>query len=81
MVQWVRLPATNAGILSSIPGQGTRSSMIQLRVHMLQLKSQELQLRSSAAKINKRRSTSVIHQAHFKDGDGVRSEELSGFSQ
>ena len=30
--------ASNAGGLSSIPGQGTRSHMIQLRVRILQLK-------------------------------------------
>ena len=38
VVQWVRFHAPNAGGLSSIPGQGTRSHMPQLRVHMLQLK-------------------------------------------
>ena len=35
----VRLQEPNAGGLASIPGQGTRSYMSQLRVHMLQLKS------------------------------------------
>ena len=38
MVQWLRLCAPNAGSLGSIPGQGTRSHMPQLRVHMPQLK-------------------------------------------
>ncbi|TEA40834.1 hypothetical protein DBR06_SOUSAS19710043, partial [Sousa chinensis] len=38
VVQWLRLHAPNAGGLGSIPGQGTRSPMPQLRVHMLQLK-------------------------------------------
>ncbi|TEA37365.1 hypothetical protein DBR06_SOUSAS1910057, partial [Sousa chinensis] len=37
VVQWLRLCAPNAGGLGSIPGQGTRSFMPQLRVHMLQL--------------------------------------------
>ena len=31
MVQWPGLPAPNAGGLSLIPGQGTRSCMLQLR--------------------------------------------------
>ena len=32
IVQWLRLCATNAGGLGSIPGQGTRSHTLQLRV-------------------------------------------------
>ena len=31
VVQWLRLHAPNAGPLGSIPGQGTRSHMLQLR--------------------------------------------------
>ena len=38
VVQWLRLLTLNAGVLGSIPGQGTGSYMLQLRVHMLQLK-------------------------------------------
>ena len=38
MVQWLRLHAPNAGGWGSIPGQGTRSHMPQLRVCILQLK-------------------------------------------
>ena len=38
MVQRPRLHASNAGGPGSIPGQGTRSHMPQLRVPMLQLK-------------------------------------------
>ena len=37
-VQWLRLHAPNAGSPGSIPGQGTRSYMPQLRVRTLQLK-------------------------------------------
>ena len=33
--QWLRLCAPNAGGSGLIPGQGTRSCMPQLRVHML----------------------------------------------
>ena len=38
MVQWLRLCASNAGGPGAIPGQGPRSHVAQLRVHMLQLK-------------------------------------------
>ena len=38
MVQWLRLRAPNAGGLGSIPGQGTRSHMLQLGARMLQLR-------------------------------------------
>ena len=33
VVQWLRLHAPNAESLGSIPGQGTRSHMLQLRVY------------------------------------------------
>ena len=38
VVQGPRLPAPNAGGLGLTPVQGTRSHMIQPRVHILQLK-------------------------------------------
>ena len=31
VVQWLRLPAANAGGLGSIPGQGTRSHMLNTK--------------------------------------------------
>ena len=34
VVQWLRRSAPSAGVLGSISGQGTRSHMLQLRVHM-----------------------------------------------
>ena len=37
VVQWLRLCAPNTGGLGSIPSQGTRSHMLQLRVYMPQL--------------------------------------------
>ncbi|TEA29429.1 hypothetical protein DBR06_SOUSAS8610118, partial [Sousa chinensis] len=39
VVQWVRLHAPNAGDPGSIPGQGTRSRMLQLRVCLTQQRS------------------------------------------
>ena len=57
MAQWLRLQAPNAGRPGSIPGQGTRSHMLQLRECMPQLIKKEekkrfhvLQLRPGAAK-------------------------------
>ena len=50
VVQWLRLCAPNAGGLSSIPGQGTRSHMLQVRVLMQQWRSHMLQLRPCATK-------------------------------
>ena len=38
VIQWLRLCTPNAGGPGLIPGQGTRSHMLQLRVHMLRLK-------------------------------------------
>ncbi|TEA35790.1 hypothetical protein DBR06_SOUSAS1110153, partial [Sousa chinensis] len=38
VVQWLRLHAPNAGGPGSIPGQGTRSCMPQLRSHMPKLR-------------------------------------------
>ena len=38
MVQWLRFRAPNIGGPGSISGQGTRSQMLQLRVHMPYLK-------------------------------------------
>ena len=38
MVWWLRLHTPNSGDLALIPGQGTISHMLQLRVDMLQLR-------------------------------------------
>ena len=38
VIQWLRFCGPNAGSLGSIPGQGTRSHMLQLRVFMPQRK-------------------------------------------
>ena len=36
VIQWLRFCAANAGALGLIPGQGTKSHMPQLGVHMQQ---------------------------------------------
>ena len=46
VVPWLTLHAPNAGGLGLIPGQGTRSNVLQLRVHTPQLRSRMLQRRS-----------------------------------
>ena len=61
VVQWVGLCTPNAGCLGSVPGQGTRCCMPQLRSphaatkrsHMPQRRSHVPQLRPGPAKINK----------------------------
>ena len=50
VVQWLRLCPLNAGGLGAIPGEGTRSHMLQLRVNMPQLRPSMPQLRPGAAK-------------------------------
>ena len=50
MVQWLRLHAPNAGGLGSVPGQGTRSHVPELRVQMLQLKIPPTEIRPGTAK-------------------------------
>ena len=51
VVQWLRFCAPSTGGLGLIPGQGTRSHMLQMSFLMVQLKRFHiLQLRPSAAK-------------------------------
>ena len=38
VIQWLTICTPNAGGPGSIPGQGTRYHMLQLRFHMLKLK-------------------------------------------
>ena len=38
VIQWLRHHTSKAGAPSSIPDQGTRAHMLQLRIHILQLK-------------------------------------------
>ena len=52
MAQWLRLRTPNAGGPGSIPGQGTRSHMPQLRVRMLQLKIPRAATKTQHSQIN-----------------------------
>ena len=52
VVQWLRLCTPNSGGLGSIPGQGTRSHMPQLRVRMPQLKIPHAATKTRCSQIN-----------------------------
>ena len=62
LIQWLRLWASSAGGLGSIPGQGARSHMPQLRVHMLQLK-----LPHVATKAAKKRDCELVPEDSLED--------------
>ena len=53
MAQWWRLQAPNAGVLGLSLGEGTRSHMLQLRIHMTQLKSPHVKTKTWCSQINK----------------------------
>ena len=53
MDQWLRLLTPNAGGLGSIPSQGTRSHMLQLKVHTSQLKIPHATAKTWQSQINK----------------------------
>ena len=53
MIQWLRLRAPNPGGLSSIPGQGTRSHLLQLRVRVPQLRILHVTTKTQCSQINK----------------------------
>ena len=53
VAQWLRLHAPNAGGMGLIPGQGTRSHMLPLRVHMPQLKILHATTKTRYRQINK----------------------------
>ena len=52
VVQRFKLQVSNAGDPGSIPGQGTRSHMQQLRVHVLQLKISHAATKTWRSQIN-----------------------------
>ena len=87
MVQWLRLCAPNAGGLGSIPGQGTRSHMLQLRVFRRELKTQHATTETQHSQINK----SIFKSCHkpaslpppknlLEDIHLVSSEEMKKYS-
>ena len=75
MVQWLRFYASNRGGLGLIPGQGSRSHMLQLRIRMSQLKimhpMQDATLRQWR---NKHREQTCGHRWK-EEGEGEMYEE------
>ena len=53
VVQWLRLSSPTAGGPGLIPGQGTRSHLLQLRVHILQLEILHATAKTWCSHINK----------------------------
>ena len=53
MAQWWRLQAPNAGVLGLSLGEGTRSHMVQLRIHVTQLKIPHAETKTWCSQINK----------------------------
>ena len=68
VVQWLRLHTPKAGGPSSVPSQGIRSHMLQLRVHMLQLKNVQHTANNKGphAATETGTATSSINQYFFK---------------
>ena len=63
LVQWLRLRAPNAGDLGLIPGLGTRSHMLQLRVCMLQLKILHAATKLTCCKWVHMQQLKILHAA------------------
>ena len=61
MVQWLRLHGANAGGLGSIPGQGTRSHMLQRRVHLPQLKIVDAVSRPGTVKLKIKKTIASLN--------------------
>ena len=53
VVQWLRLPTPNAGGLGSIPGQGTRLHMPQLKIPHTTMKIPSAETKIQCSQINK----------------------------
>ena len=69
MVQWLGLHTPRAGGPSSIPGQGTRSHMPQLRVHMLQ---QRLNIQSASTETQ----GSQMNKYFFKEKNNMSGQPV-----
>ena len=75
MVQWLRLQAPNAGGLGSIPGQGTRSHMLQRKIPRVQQRQLEISTKISTAtktrcnlSKEKRKERTALQRAAWKLG-------------
>ena len=71
VVQWLTFLTPNAGSLGSIPGQGTRSHMLQLRVLMLQLKFHMRQQKLKISRVPTKTWCSQINAKKKKNNFGL----------
>ena len=65
MVQWLRLHGPNAGGLGSLPGQGTRSHMLQRRVHLPQLKIVDAVSRPGTVKLKIKKPVASLNGKNY----------------
>ena len=65
MVQWLRLHGPSAGGLGSIPGQGTRSHMLQRRVHLPQLKIVDAVSRPGTVKLKIKKTIASLNGKNY----------------
>ena len=82
MVQWLRLCAPAAGNPGLIPGQGTRSHMLQLRVHMLLLRVLCATIKTQCSQINEnfKKNQYLWKKERKQDSDRiVQVKEPRGF--
>ena len=61
VVQWLKLHTPNAGGPGSIPGEETRSHMLQLRIHMPQVKILHAARRVWCSRINIKTKENIVH--------------------
>ena len=79
MGHWLTLCAPNARVLGSIPGQGTRSHMQQLRVLMPQLKTPHAVTKTWHSQINKylkRKKEICCKKSHKTGGERPGGEAI-----
>ena len=64
VVQWIRLCTPNTGGPGSIPGQGTRFHMLQLKILKVATKTRHSQIKKKKKRKEKKRGTAkIIHMS------------------
>ena len=76
VVQWLRLHTQHAGGPGSIPGQETRSHMLQLRVCMLQLRVLMPQLKSPHTATKKKKRSRMLQRRSLMQQKRPRVPQL-----
>lgn len=78
IVQWLRPHAPNAGGLGAVPGWGTRSHMLQLRVCMPQLKSLHAAAKTGHSLINIKRKRKSLEMEPIRERTQKECSMLRG---